>query len=351
MQELKLIHFDEIQSERMDFLWEPFIAKGKISLIQGDPGCGKTTLAIAVAAAVTRGEEVGGSGVYASPADVIFQPAEDGPADTIKPKLELMGAVCSRVHAIDESERALALNDNRIERAIIETGAAACFIDPIQVYCKDMHSVNGVRPLLKHLAGVAERTGAALVLIGHLNKHGGKSAYRGLGSIDIYAAARSVLTVGKLPSDGNLRAVVQTKNNLATLGKPQAFGFDEFRGFTWLGGCDATVDEILRDKPKAESQFAKARRLLESILANGQPVASVEIMERAEREDISPKTLNRAKSELGVISIKRGGKWFWQLPIEVVYTDDGRQDGQGGQDSAATALTTLTILDAETEVR
>jgi hypothetical protein len=185
--------------------------------------------------------------------------------------------------------------------------AAVCFLDPVQGFCENLYSVGGVRPAMKHLSGVAERTGAALVLIGHLNKNGGKSAYRGLGSIDIYAAARSVLTVGKLPLDESMRAVVHTKSNLAPLGKSQAFGFDESGGFTWLGDCDATVDEVMSGKPKQESRFAKARRLLETKLAHG-AVLAVEIMQIADDEGISFKTFKRAKEALGVISFRRGGQ-------------------------------------------
>jgi predicted ATP-dependent serine protease len=217
---LKLITMRDVQSESVDFLWEPYIPLGKISIVQGDPGCGKTTMMLAVAAEVTRGAEVGGSGaspsgfggqiVIAPPSAVLIQTAEDGLADVIKPRLEQLGADCGLVHVIDESEQSLSLADERIERAIVKTNAKLVILDPIQAYCNgsDFHSVNGMRPLMKHLAGVAERTGAAIVIIGHLNKKGGKSAYRGLGSIDIYAAARSVLTVGKIPLDDTTRGIV-----------------------------------------------------------------------------------------------------------------------------------------------
>ncbi|GHU91110.1 hypothetical protein FACS1894202_11990 [Clostridia bacterium] len=203
--------------------------------------------------------------------------------------------------------------------------------------------MNGMRPLMKHLAGVAERTGAAIVIIGHLNKKGGKSAYRGLGSIDIYAAARSVLTIGKLPLDETMRGIVHGKSNLAPPGESLAFGLDPVSGFCWLGKYPITLDELLDDKPKKESQFAKARRLLETELARGE-VAAVEIMQIADEQGINAKTLNRAKSALGVISVKRGNQWFWSIPIEVVYTED-RQDGQDYPVGA------LSIFLAETEVQ
>lgn len=188
-----------------------------------------------------------------------------------------------------------------------------------------MNSANGVRPLMKQLGTVA-------------------------------AAARSVLTVGRIDVDENMRAIVHNKSNLAPPGASLAFGLDPAGGFTWLGEYDITIDELLNGKRKPESQFARARRLIETALANG-PVLSVDMMQMAEEQGISPKTLNRAKDALGVISVKRGERWYWELPIEVEYTVVG-QDGQHGQDcqpdesrdghdTCMTSMTTLTILPGE----
>jgi RecA-family ATPase len=212
MDDLRLIKMSGVRSETVKMLWNPYIPLGKITILQGDPSCGKTTVALVIAAAVTRGENIAEDGNDAAlpPSNVIFQTAEDGLADTVKPRLEQFGADCDRVLVIDESDKALSLSDECIEAAIVSVGAVLAVIDPVQAYCNgsDFHSVNGMRPLMKHLAGVAEYTGAAILIIGHLNKKGGKSAYRGLGSIDIYAAARSVLTVGKLPFDDTMRGLV-----------------------------------------------------------------------------------------------------------------------------------------------
>jgi len=358
MAELKIVTMSDVQAERVEWLWEPYIPCGKISIIQGDPGEGKTTMALAVAAAVTTGGSLPGNGCTV-PASVIFQTAEDGLADTIKPRLEQLGADCGRVHVIDEGERSLSLSDERIEQAIVKMDAKLFILDPIQAYLggSDMHSANGVRPLMKQLAGVAERTGCAVVVIGHLNKKGGKSQYRGLGSIDIYAAARSVLTVGRISDDENTRAVVHSKHNLSPRGASLAFSLDPVHGFTWQGERDITIDELLGGTKKPESQFAKARRLIEMALARG-PVPAADMFQMAEEEGISPKTLNRAKDALGVHSYKRGCQWFWDLPIvvEAEYTDVG-QDGHhgqyghnGGHHNNMTTMTALTILPAGAEV-
>jgi hypothetical protein len=335
----------DIVTEEVSFLWEPYIPLGKITIIQGDPSSGKTTIALAVAAAVTKGAALP-DGVNAVPGNVIFQTAEDGLADTIKPRLEQLGADCARVHVIDEGERPLSLSDERIEQAIVKMKASMFVLDPIQGYIGgvDMHSVNGIRPLMKRLALVAERTGCACILIGHLNKKGGKAQYRGLGSIDIYAAARSVLTVGKIGSGDNMGAIVHNKSNLSPAGPPIAFVLDPVSGFRWEGCYDITIEELLGGKKaQPESQFAKARRLIESALVNG-AVSAADMEQMAEEEGISSKTMHRAKSALGVISTKRGGAWYWELPIDVNYTEVGQEDSQHGQDGQCSQVTALTIL-------
>lgn len=344
MGKLKIINMEDIRAEPVDWLWQPYIPLGKITIVQGDPGDGKTTMMLAIAAAVTNGDALPG-GNDAAPASVIFQTAEDGLADTIKPRLQQLGAVCSRVHVIDEEESALSLVDERIERAIVKTGAKLFILDPLQAYLggSDMHSANGIRPLMKQLSGVAGRTGCAIVVIGHLNKNGGKAQYRGLGSIDIYAAARSVLTVGRIDLDENMRAVVQGKSNLSAPGAPLAFGLGPDGGFSWLGEYDVTLDELLSGKKsglRPESQFAKAQRLLQAELST-QPVPATRIMEMAAEWGVSQKTLHRAKAEMGVISARRGGQWFWELPItvECEVCDDKPEDGQHGHPGAGNALT------------
>jgi hypothetical protein len=275
------------------------------------------------------------------PASVIFQTAEDGLADTIKPRLEQLGANCGRVHVVDEDEKSLSLSDERIEQAIIQMDAKLFILDPLQAYLggADMHSANGIRPLMKSLGAVAERTGCAIVIIGHLNKKGGKAQYRGLGSIDIYAAARSVLTVGRL--DEGTRAMVHGKSNLAPPGAPQAFSFDPTAGFIWHGDCDVTLDDLLSGKntsPKPGNQLDKAKRFLESTLAHD-AVPAVEVQAMAKEQGISSKTLTRAKEALGVISVKRQDKWYWQIPITVEY-----EECQDGQDSHSSTVTALAIL-------
>lgn len=337
--QLEIITMSDVETEDVCWLWKPYIPMGKISMVQGDPGDGKTTMVLAIAAALTVGAPLPGSDSALPLSSVIYQTAEDGLADTIKPRLVQLGADCGRVHVINEDETALSFSDERIERAILRTGAKLFILDPLQAYLGgiDMHRANDVRPVFKQLGLVADRTGCAIVIIGHLNKGGAKSQYRGLGSIDIHAAARSVLTVGKIPVDESMRAVVHGKSNLAPHGNSLAFGLDPTSGFTWLGDYEITLEELLAGrKPKQENQLGRAQEFVAQALANG-AAASVELFRAAEEQGLSPKTLNRAKGAMGIKSFRQGGQWYWSLP--------GSEGGQGGQTSLDGSLTILEKAD------
>jgi hypothetical protein len=277
----------EFVTDPVEWLWEPYIPSGAITLIQGDGGEGKTTISAAIAAAVTTGAGLPGSGVTA-PANAIVQNAEDSYPKTIRPRLEQFGADCDKIGVIDEDERALSLSDERIEQAIVHTGAKLCVLDPVQAYFigANMNAANSVRPLMKKLGDAAARTNRAILLVGHMGKRGGKAAYRTLGSIDIYNAARSVLTVGRIDEEDNMRAIVHNKSNLAPAGPAQSFGLDPVDGFTWLGEVDISIEELINGKKQEpENQVTKARRLIKTALANG-PVAAFEMMQRAEEHGI-----------------------------------------------------------------
>ena len=158
---LKLISMSEINAEEVQWLWYPYIPLGKLTIIQGDPGEGKTSFILAVIAALTRGEPLPECERAAEPMNVIYQTAEDGLADTIKPRLESAGADCTRVLVIDEGKRELTLCDARLEEAIRRTAAKLIVLDPLQAYLGsdvDMHRANEVRPALKRLSLMAERT-------------------------------------------------------------------------------------------------------------------------------------------------------------------------------------------------
>jgi RecA/RadA recombinase len=310
---LKLINMGDVEVERIDWLWFPYIPYGKITVIQGDPGNGKTTMILAIAAAVTNGEPLPEVETAADPINVIFQTAEDGLGDTVKPRLLQAGANCSRVIVIDESEKELSLCDKRIEEALIATGAKLFILDPLQAYLGadvDMHRANEVRPVLKRISLLAEKTGCAVVFVGHLNKGTNQSQYRGLGSIDIQAAARSVLTLGRIKDSPYMRAFAHGKSNLALEGSSIAFELNPDTGFRWAGKHPITIDELLSGKVDRETALERAKEFLITELT-GKVIPSNDIFSMADGRDISDRTLKRAKSELNIRSFKKDDVWYW----------------------------------------
>jgi len=310
----RLIRMSDIETEQVQWLWYPFIPYGKITIIQGDPGEGKTSFILAMIALLTTGKPLPEEKEAAEPIRVIYQSAEDGLADTIKPRLEASGADCSRVLVIDESDKELTLCDERLEQAVRETGAKLIVLDPLQAYLGDnvdMHRANEVRPVFKRLCAMADRTGCAIILIGHMNKAQGlKSSYRGLGSIDFRAAARSVLLVGRLKSDPAVRVVAHDKSSLAPEGKSIAFLLDAENGYQWIGYCDISVDDVLSGAGSVQTKTAQMEDELRRMLAK--PVPADDVLRRAAELGISERTVNIAKKNVGVDSYKAGNCWYWR---------------------------------------
>ena len=314
MSNLKLINMRDVEVEPIYWLWYPFIPYGKVTIIQGDPGEGKTTLVLQIIAQLTKGESIIDED-ESLPINVIYQTAEDGLADTIKPRLLAANADCSKVLVIDDSDTPLTMRDSRLEQAIIETNAKLVVLDPIQGFLGadvDMHRANEIRPIMKHISELAEKYKCAIILIGHMNKcSAGKSAYRGLGSIDFQAAARSVLIVGRIKDEPEIRVVCQTKSSLAPEAKAVAFRLSEENGFEWVGEYDVSADDLLSGTAKGTKKQA-AMDFLENLLASGQ-MSQAKIMELAERKSIAEKTLRNAKEALGIKSKRKNNQWYWSL--------------------------------------
>lgn len=335
--ELKLINMESVKVEQIEWLLYPFIPFGKVTIIQGDPGEGKTTMVLQIIAKLTRGElillnqksqkeaqkdneenlkqEVLSQDNPIQPVNVIYQTAEDGLGDTIKPRLLAAGADCSRVLVIDDREQPLTMLDVRLEEAIMQTKARMVVLDPIQGFLGtdvDMHRANEIRPLMKRVAVLAEKYHCAIILIGHMNKNSnGKSSYRGLGSIDFQAAARSVLIVGRLKDEPETRVMCHVKSSLAPEGKSVAFRLDKETGFQWIGEYDISADDLLSGDARGQKSRI-AKEFLLDILADG-GMAQKKIEEEASKQGIKKKTLRNAKQELEIDSVKRGNQWFWIL--------------------------------------
>ena len=300
---VKIIRMSNVELTPVEWLWKPYLPFGKLSVLQGNPGEGKTYFAMHLAAACTNGKLLPNM-ERMEPFNVIYQTAEDGLGDTVKPRLIEAGADLDRVLVIDDSEVQLTLSDERIEKAIIENNARLVIIDPIQAYLGadvDMNRANEVRPIFMRLGQVAQRTGCAILLIGHLNKAAGmQSLQRGLGSIDIAAAVRSVMFIGKLKHDPTMRILTHEKSSLAPPGTSLAFSLGDEGGFRWVGEYDITADEMLSGiEPQRETKTQQAKDLICTLLAGGKQVLSEDIDKAALERGIPGRTVRDAKRELG----------------------------------------------------
>ena len=300
---VKIIRMSDVELTPVEWLWKPYLPFGKLSVLQGNPGEGKTYFAMHLAAACTNGKLLPNM-ERMEPFNVIYQTAEDGLGDTVKPRLIEAGADLDRVLVIDDSDVQLTLSDERIEKAIIENNARLVIIDPIQAYLGadvDMNRANEVRPIFMRLGQVAQRTGCAILLIGHLNKAAGmQSLQRGLGSIDIAAAVRSVMFIGKLKHDPTMRILTHEKSSLAPPGVSLAFSLGNEGGFRWVGKYDITADEMLSGiEPQRETKTQQAKDLICTLLAGGKQVLSEDIDKAALERGIPGRTVRDAKRELG----------------------------------------------------
>ena len=238
------------------------------------------------------------------PFNVIYQTAEDGMGDTIKPRLIEAGADLSRVMVIDDTEEALTLSDDRIEKAVRQNRVRLVIIDPVQAFIGadvDMNRANEVRPVFRKLGMIAEKTGCAIVLIGHLNKSSGtQSTYRGLGSIDIMAAVRSLIFIGKVRKDPTTRVLIHEKSSLAPPGETMAFKLGDEDGFRWVGAYEISADELLDGKEgkATETKLERGAKLIRELLADKKEISIRELDEKAKEQGISGRTMRDVRSRM-----------------------------------------------------
>ena len=315
MSELKFKYYASVKEKEVEWLWYSYIPYGKLTLVQGDPGEGKSTFILNVVALLTTGQDMPDGYKSNGKQTVIYQCSEDGVEDTIKPRLMAAGADCSKVAYIVDNEEALTLDDNRIEDAIVKTGARLFILDPLQSFVSqegDMHSAGRMRNLLGSLAAIADKHNCAIVLVGHMNKsQSGKNLYRSLGSIDITAIARSVLMVERDIDDSKIRYMFPVKSSLAPEGDAIGFKLDRRRGFQWLGPCEYKHYEEAEEMRETKADIAA--KVLLDLLKEEDKLGSW-IYEQMAVIGISERTVKSVKKSLGIMSYKKNNKWYWSLP-------------------------------------
>ena len=310
-------YYSNITPKAVDWLWYPYIPLGKLTVIQGDPGDGKSTFVLNLVALLTCGLPMPDGYVSNCSRIAVYQCAEDGIEDTIKPRLQQAGAKCDQVAYIVDDDIALTLEDGRIESVIKETRASVFIIDPIQAFIPpdaDMLCATKMRSILRKLAATAEKYRCAVILIGHMNKGSGMNPlYRGLGSIDIAAIARSVLMISRDAENPALRYMYPIKSSLAPEGPAIAFSFRDGGGLEWQGQYESNpvkhVEDYTIKKSKSEKARAKMMQMLKKIDRPAKEVyaALAEI-------GVGSRTVEKVKKEMQIKTYRSGNCWYWTLP-------------------------------------
>jgi hypothetical protein len=322
-----LVRLADVQPEPVTWLWPGRVAAGKLALLVGDPGLGKSWISLDVAARISAGLAWPDGGSV-SAGSVLLLSAEDGVADTIRPRLDALGGDATQVHHLavlrtGERERAVQLTDvATLELAIHRIHARLMIIDPISAYLgsTDSHRDAEVRGLIAPLAALAERTGAAILGIMHLAKDRQQPAiYRAVGSIAFAAAARLVLAVAADPDREDRRIMASVKSNLSTPPAALAYRLDAGR-VVWEAEpvADADVDALLAGPALGRQERRDAEAWLSVLLAEG-PMRVPMVQTTARKAGLAWRTVERAKCRLDVEATRMGGvagggQWWWRLP-------------------------------------
>lgn len=336
--EAVLLQMSQVQAERVRWLWPGWMPEGTLVVLDGDPGLGKSTLTLDLAARISTARAMPpleGPDLGRKPGGVILLGAEDSLAHTVRPRLDAAGADLDRVYSLEavrqgDAERppVLPYDLELVADRVGEWSVKLIVVDPLMAFLGteyDAHKDQDIRRCLHPLAKLAEKLDVTVLLLRHLNKlSGGPALYRGGSSIGISGAARASLIVGRDP-DADRLVLAMNKCNLGP--KPVSLAYRlESAGLgvrvVWEGEApDLGANEILAHSPKPApkpigrppDELRDACRFLGDLLCGG-PMAAREVEEKVEESEHSWRTVQRAKAELGVRSFRQGGAWFWELP-------------------------------------
>jgi putative DNA primase/helicase len=325
----------EINPENVDWLWWPYLAKGTVAMLDGDPGVGKSLLTILLASVISKGwslpDQQGKLILTTNLSDVLLFASEDSAKFTIRPRIDRSGGDPTRIHLVTglfgESGEDIGFTLEHVDALrdkLRELHPALVILDPIQAYLGkiDMHRANETRPLMSALGKTAEEFMSCILCVRHPAKPGqgtGKVLLRGLGSVDLIGAARTGLFVEDHPLDRNKVLLMQSKSNLGPKGRTQIFSRADGT-FEWAGVTRADAEAIcgVNRGPDPYSQLEALFRL-EEILGTGVPQPSSDVEEQLTQDsDMSHKTIMRARKRLGVQANRQRtngeDKWYLHLP-------------------------------------
>lgn len=315
----QLVRLDTVDPVEIQWLWKPYIPRNYLTLLEGDPGGGKSTVSLAIGGAISTGANILGN--QFPQGNVLVLSAEDGNADVIVPRLIKMGANRKRIFTPKEL---LTIDDAGISlltNLIRSINPMLVIIDPLVAYLSgdmDMNQANQVRHILKQLAEIAEIYHTSILCLRHVGKSKGRNPlYGGLGSIDFTAAARSVIVAAIYDEDTSENLLLHIKCNLAKKGSTISYKLDETNALLWNGFSDLKYQDLA--EVNTSSTVPDIKAWLEEELLDGERLAS-ELLETSDKRGYSRASLNRAKKSLNVITFnkaeqgkKGAGKWYWKI--------------------------------------
>ena len=321
-----ILTLGDVPAQTIGWLWKPWLPEGKLCLVDGDPGQGKSFVTLDIACRLSNGDPFpDGQRNSFGPQNSLLICCEDGLADTVVPRLQCMGADMTRIfgyqgHRVDGIPMSLPQlpGDLPLIRRVIEhTRAKLVVIDPLMAFLGD--SVNtvsdaSVRQVLTPLAVLADQMRVTVLFVRHLNKTNGKNAvYRGGGSIGITAAMRSAMMIGRHPHDRDKRVMAMVKNNLAEEPRSLEFHLEprDTGGITvaWDGDTDLLANDLVGD---SKGNAVTPRDWLQTILI--EPMLAEAVLAQGKMAGYGERVLNNAKVSLDIVSRKRQNKWYW-LPV------------------------------------